>query len=134
MAKVSKVLGALLLCGGLCLMFTPGIAAQEQQPAKPDKAQKSNPGNKAPKNDPAKGSTDEQTVTLNGKVKAVTASTVTIVDDQKAEHTVAVTTDTKVTKNGKDCALSEVKADDTVTIVAKKGDGDAWTALQIAVS
>jgi hypothetical protein len=76
----------------------------------------------------------ENTVTLSGKVTSVTDANVTIVDDQKAEHIVVLTPDTKVTKGGKEAAVSDVKADDLVTILARKGDGDALTAVQIAVS
>jgi hypothetical protein len=63
----------------------------------------------------------------------VTDSAITIVDSQKAEHTITVNTETKVTKAGKDAALADVKANDVVTVEAKKA-GDTWTATKIAVS
>jgi hypothetical protein len=76
----------------------------------------------------------ENTVNIRGKVTSVTEANVTIVDDQKAEHTVVLTPDTKVTKGGKEATVADVKAEDLVTIVARKGDGDALTAVQITVS
>jgi hypothetical protein len=76
----------------------------------------------------------ENTVNISGKVTSVTEANVTIVDDQNAEHTVVLTPDTKVTKGGKEATVADVKADALVTIVARKGDGDALTAVQITVS
>ena len=58
----------------------------------------------------------------------------TIVDDQKAELTVALTRDTKITKAGKEVTVSDVKADDLVTILARKGDDDSLVAVKIVVS
>ena len=85
---------------------------------------------------PAKEKKDKQqkTTMINGTVSAVTDSALTVVDSQKAEHTLAVTAETKVTKGGKDAVLADVKANDVVTIEAQKGEGDTWTALRIAVS
>lgn len=74
------------------------------------------------------------TTTINGTVSAISDSAVTIVDSQKAEHTVAVTSETKVTKAGKDATLADVKANDVVAIEAKKGEGNTWTALKISVT
>jgi len=39
---------------------------------------------------------------------------------------VALTPATKITKGGKEVTVSDVKADDMVTILARKGDGDSW--------
>ena len=74
------------------------------------------------------------TTTISGTVATVTDSAVTIVDGEKAEHTVAVTSETKVTKAGKDATLADVKANDVVAIDVKKGEGDTWTAVKISVS
>lgn len=87
-----------------------------------------------PAKDPAKKAQKMKTATINGTVSAVTDSAVTIVDSQKAEHTLAVTADTKVTKGGKDATIADVKADDVVAIEAVKGDGNTWTALKISVT
>jgi hypothetical protein len=75
-----------------------------------------------------------KTVTVNGKVKAVTDSSLTIVDDQKAEHTIAIDAKTKVTKAGKAATAADLKADDSVVVVANKGEGNALTAVSITVS
>jgi hypothetical protein len=133
MSKLSSAVGAIMLCLGLLFSANMVRATQEQSP-KADKAQKKE--QKVPeqkKADPGDQKNSE-TVTLTGKVTATTDASVTFVDDQKAEHTVAVTTDTKVTKGGKDAALSDIKADDVVTVVAKKGAADALMAVQIDVS
>jgi len=119
MSKVSRVLGAAVLCLGLLLSASIVMATQDQSmPAKnqPKKEEKT------------------KTTTLNGTVSAVTDSALTIVDSQKAEHTLAVTSDTKVTKGGKDAVLADVKANDVVTIEAQKGDDGTWTALKISVA
>ena len=88
----------------------------------------------APAKDPQKKEEKQQTSTINGTVSAVTDAAVTIVDSAKAEHTVAVNSETKVTKSGKDATLADVKANDAVTVEAKKGEDGTCTALKISVS
>ena len=116
MSKLPRGLGAAILCLGM--LFSASITmAMKDPPMKPDKEMQK-----------------EKTATISGTVTAVTDSALTIVDAQKAELTIAVTSETKVTKGGKEVALTDVKANDMVTIEAKKGAGDAWMALKIAVS
>ena len=105
-----------MLCLGLFLTASFVLAAQYPAPAQPAKEEKS------------------KTTTLNGTVSAVTDSALTIIDSKKAELTLAVTSETKVTKGGKDAVLADVKANDVVTVEAQKGEGDTWTALRISVS
>jgi len=76
----------------------------------------------------------QKTTMINGTVSAVTDAALTVVDSQKAEHTLAVTSETKVTKGGKDAVLADVKANDVVMVEAAKGEGNTWTALKISVS
>ena len=76
----------------------------------------------------------QKTTMINGTVSAVSESALTIIDSQKAEHTLAVTAETKVTKGGKEAVLADVKANDVVTVEAQKGEGNTWTALKISVS
>jgi hypothetical protein len=119
MSKVPRALGAAMLCLGLLLSASFVMAKQDQaMPAKdqPKKEQKT------------------KTTTLNGTVSAVTDSALTIVDSQKAEHTLGVTSETRVTKGGKDAALADVKANDVVTIEAQKGEDGTWMALRISVA
>lgn len=87
-----------------------------------------------PAKDPQKKEHKTKTTTINGTVSEVTDSALKIIDSAKAEHTLAVTGETKVTKAGKDATLGDVKANDVVTIEATKGPGDTWTALTISVS
>jgi hypothetical protein len=75
-----------------------------------------------------------ETVTFTGKVTAVSDTSLTIVDDQKAEHTVSLGAQTKITKAGKSAKAGDIKADDSVTVVAQKGDGDVFTAVSISVT
>lgn len=117
MSKLPRGIGAAILCLGM--LFSASIIMAMQDP--PMKS-----GKETQKK--------EKTATISGTVTAVTDSAVTIVDAQKAEHTITVTSETKVTKDGKDAALADVKANDVVTIEAQKGAGDAWFALKIAVS
>lgn len=107
-----------MLCLGLALT---GSVIAKQDPAMPAK-------------DSHKKAQKAQTSTINGTVSAVTDSAVTIVDSAKAELTVAVNGDTKVTKSGKDATLADVKANDNVTVEAKKGEDGTWTALKISVA
>ena len=118
MNKVSRALGAAMLCLGLLLS---GSVMAKQDPAMPAK-------------DAPKKAEKQKTSTINGTVSAVTDSAVTIVDTAKAEHVLAVTSETKVTKSGKDATLADVKANDAVVVVAKKGEDGSWTALKISVS
>ena len=113
MSKVTRALGAAMLCLGL---LSAGVVMAKQDPAMPKKEHKM------------------KTAMLNGTVSAVTDTALTIIDSQKAEHTVAVTSDTKVTKAGKDAALADVKANDVVTVEVQKGEGNTLTALKITVS
>ena len=118
MTKIVRALGAAMLCLGL--LSSANIMAK-QDPAAPAQEKK----DKQPKAD---------TATINGTVAAVTDSAVTVVDGQKAEHTVTVNSETKVTKAGKDATLADVKANDVVAIEVMKGDGETWTAVRIAVT
>jgi len=116
MNKVSRALGAAMLCLGLLLSAGFVMAKQEQTMPAKDQPKK------------------EKTAMINGTVSAVTDSTLTIIDSKKAEHTLAVTSETKVTKAGKDAAIADVKANDVVTVEVKKGEGNTWTALTISVN
>jgi hypothetical protein len=118
MSRLPRGLGAAILCLGMLFSASIIMAMQDPAPMKPDKDMQKK----------------EKTATISGTVTAVTDSALTIVDAQKAEVTIAVTSETKVTKGGKEVALTDVKANDLVTIEAKKGAGDAWMALKIAVS
>jgi translation elongation factor P/translation initiation factor 5A len=116
MSKVSRALGAAMLCLGLLLSAGFVMAKQEQTTPAKDQMKK------------------EKTAMINGTVSAVTDSSLTIIDSKKAEHTLAVTSETKVTKAGKDAAFADVKANDVVTVEVKKGEGNTLTALMISVS
>ena len=116
MSKVTRALGAAVLSLGMLASASIVLANQDPAPAQPKKEHKM------------------KTTTLNGTVSAVTDSALTIIDSQKAEHTLAVTSETKVTKGGKDAVLTDVKANDVVTVEAQQGEGNTWTALKITVS
>ena len=119
MSKIIRALGAAMLCLGLLSSASVLMAKQEQT---------------TPAKDPQKKEQKMKTTTLNGTVSAVTDSAVTIVDGQKAEHTLTVTSETKVMKGGKVATLADVKANDVVAIEAMKGEGNTWTAMRISVS
>ena len=75
-----------------------------------------------------------QTVTITGKVKAVTEATLTVVDEQKAELAISLDAKTMIMKGGKAATLADLKADDAVVVVASKGDGETLTAKSITVA
>lgn len=74
-----------------------------------------------------------ETITINGKVSAIDAVSVTVVDDQKASHTIGIDDKTKISKAGKDAKAADIKADDAVVIEARKGEGNVLTAITIKV-
>ena len=74
-----------------------------------------------------------QTVTIAGKVSAVSDTSVTVVDDKKAEQIITIDTNTKITRGGKAATPADIKANDSVTVVASKGEGNALTAVTIKV-
>ena len=115
MSKLSRGIGAAILCLGM-VFSASAIRAMQDPPMKPDKE------------------TQKETATISGTVTAVTDSSLTILDAKKAEHTVGITSETKVTKGGKDASVADVKANDVVIIEAKKSADEAWVALKIAVS
>jgi hypothetical protein len=115
MSKLSRGIGAAILCLGMFFSASAIIAMQDPMKS----------GKETQKKD---------TATISGTVTAVTDSSVTILDAKKAEHTIAITGETKITKGGKDASLADVKANDVVTIEAKRSADEAWVALKIAVS
>ena len=123
MQKKSLRSGIMTVCAGsLFLLGSVASVAVGQKESK-----KSEPV--APPNAEQKS----QTVTVKGKVTAVTEASITIVDEAKAETTVALDSTTKITKSGKEATLADLKADDPVVVLAKKGEGDALMAIRIAV-
>ena len=128
MGKLAKGIGAALLCAGLLLSVglvkvTTAAGPQETQKEKA----KPNP-------DQEKAPQAGDTVTVSGKVATINDAKVTIVNDQKAELTVALTPETKITKGGKEVTASDIKADDLVTILVRKGDGNSLMAVSIVVT
>jgi predicted RNA-binding protein len=73
-------------------------------------------------------------VTINGTVSAVSETSVTVVDTNKAEQIITIDAKTKITKGGKAATAADIKANDAVVVVANKGEGDVLTAVSIKVS
>jgi hypothetical protein len=59
-------------------------------------------------------------VTLEGKVVKVADGKLTIADKDAKEHTFAVAADAKITCDGKECKLADLKKDFTVKATTKK--------------
>ena len=114
MRKLLEKIGAPLFCLAFLLSTTSFTAprVQAQEMAKPQ----------------------DQNVTITGKVKQVSDSSLTLVDDKNAEHTISLSATTKITKAGKSAKAADIKPDDSVVVVAQKGEGDVWTAVAIKVS
>ena len=72
-------------------------------------------------------------VTINGTVATVSETSLTVLDAQKVEQTIAIDAKTKITKGGKAVAATDIKANDSVVVVAQKGEGTALTAVSIRV-
>jgi hypothetical protein len=119
MNKLTRKLGfGLGLLLATLMVISPGFGQSAQTPK-----QKEDPSTQTP----------AQTVTIDGKVSAVTETTVTVVDAQQAEKVVAIDANTKITKNGKEATAADIKAEDSVVVVAK-ADGEALTAITIKVA
>lgn len=109
--------------------------AYSQDPQKQPAPEKKQPAPE--KKEPApeqKQPAPENTITINGTISAIDAATVTVVDDQKTSHKIAIDTNTKISKAGKEATVADVKADDVVVVEARKGEGDTLTAITIKVS
>jgi len=133
--KFAKVFGVVLLCAGLLISVGPVNASatagpQETQNKDKDKDKEKTKANPEQPKAPEQGAT----VTVSGKVATINAAKLTIVDDQKAEVTLEITPDTKITKSGKAITAADIKADDLVTVLAKKGEDDSLSAVRIVVT
>ena len=114
------MLASLALTIGLLLMIGSAGAQDPQNP----------PGKQPPVMPPM----TEHTMTISGRVTVAADGAITVVDDQKNEHSVAITADTKVTKAGKPAAGADIKAGDAVMVVANKGEGTALVAVSVSVT
>jgi hypothetical protein len=74
-----------------------------------------------------------ETVTITGKVKSIDGSTLTVLDAQKTELSINFDPATTVTRAGKDATPVDIKTNDSVVVVANKGEGGALTAVSIKV-
>ena len=72
-------------------------------------------------------------VTIKGTVSAVSETSVTVVDTNKVEQTIAIDANTKITKGGKAATAADIKANDAVAVVASKGEGTGLTAVSIKI-
>jgi hypothetical protein len=75
-----------------------------------------------------------KSITINGTVSAVSDTSVTVVDAKKVEQTITIDANTKITKGGKAATAADIKANDSVVVVASKGEGTGLTAVSIKVS
>jgi hypothetical protein len=73
-------------------------------------------------------------IRINGTVSAVSETSVTVLDAKKVEQTITIDANTKITKGGKAATAADIKAHDSVVVVAHKGEGAALTAVSIKVS
>ena len=109
-------------------------AAQEQTKEKPKQEQskpKDQPADKAKGDAPSPEGTEE--VTLSGEVTGGENNVLTVTDEQKVEHKLTVTGETKVTKGGKEASAADLKPNSKVTVQAKKGGDGGWTAVSIDI-
>jgi hypothetical protein len=118
MQKTSRVLAFSFGLFSMATLVVPTTLAQVAQTSEPTSQQ----------------TMKAETVTISGKVSAVSATSVTVVDDKKVEQVIAIDTNTKITRAGKEATAADLKADDVVTVVANKGEGNALTAVSIKVA
>jgi hypothetical protein len=72
-------------------------------------------------------------ITINGTVSAVSETSLTVLDAKKVEQTITIDANTKIIKGGKAATAADIKANDSVVVVANKGEGAALTAVSIKV-
>ncbi len=72
------------------------------------------------------------TATLTGKITKVTAKTIILVDADKKNHTVRTDAKTKVTLDGKEATLAELKAGEDVVVTPNKGVAKSIEATSAA--
>ena len=128
-ASLALAVGAVLAAGPWS-----SVAAQEQTKEKPKQEQskpKDQPADKAKGDAPSAEQAEE--VTLSGQVTGGENNVLTVTDEQKAEHKLTVTGETKVTKGGKEASASDLKPNSKVTVLAKKGGDGTWTAVSIDI-
>jgi Domain of unknown function (DUF5666) len=113
-------LGIAILSLALTAIGQITTTAYGQEPEKP-KPEKQKPEKPQP----------GETITINGKVSAIDDMSITVVDDQKATHTIAIDAKTKISKAGKDAKAADIKAEDAVVVEARKGEADVLTAITI---
>ena len=126
---VALALGAVLAAGPWS-----SVVAQEQNKEKPKQEQprpEEQPTDKAKGDAPSSQGAEE--VTVNGQVTGGENNVLTVTDEQKVEHKLTVTGETKVTKGGKEASAADVKMNSKVTVQAKKGSDGVWTALSIDI-
>ena len=75
-----------------------------------------------------------QPITITGTVSAVSETSVTVVDAKKVEQTITIDANTKITKGDKAVTAADIKANDSVEVVANKGEGPTLTAVSIKVA
>ena len=75
-----------------------------------------------------------QPITITGTVSAVSETSVTVVDAKKVEQTITIDANTKITKGDKAATAADIKANDSVEVVASKGEGTTLTAVSIKVA
>jgi hypothetical protein len=125
--KVSIMALALACAGSFSGLYVTANAQTQDKPTQ-NKPTQDKPSTKAPSTKPA------EAVTITGLLTGGDASGLTVTDAQKADHKVSVTTDTKVTKAGKDATLADLKMNDKVTVVAAKGSDGSLIASSIDVN
>ena len=127
--SLALAVGAVLAAG-----TWSSVAAQEQTKEKPKQEQskpKDQPADKAKGDTPASEEVEE--VTVSGQVTGSENNVVTVTDEQKVEHKLTVTGETKVTKGGQEASASDLKPNSKVTVQAKKGSDGGWTAVSINI-
>ena len=127
--SLALAVGAVLAAGSWS-----SVRAQEQNKEKTNQEQskpKEQPKDKAKEDAPSTETAEE--VTISGQVTGGEDNVLTVTDEQKTEHKLTVTGETKVTKGGKEAAAADLKPNIMVTVQAKKGSDGAWTAVSIDI-
>jgi hypothetical protein len=110
-----------------------GSAAAQDKKAGPEE-KKAGPQSKAAPQEPAQPKAQADPVTISGQLTAQKDNVLIVKDDQNNEHKVAVTAETKVVKGGKDAAVTDLKPNDKVMVIATKGSDGTLTATSIEAS
>lgn len=132
--SIKKAAASALATSLFSAVMIAGVSAQ-QTTTKPQDQTQPKPSAPPAQSSPSSPSSPSsaETTTISGEVTGGQDNVLVVTDAQKAEHSLTVNSETKVTKAGKAAAATDLKVNAKVTAQAKKGSDGNWTAVSINI-